>query len=275
MPELPEVETVCRGLRQAILSKKIQSIVIRETRLREPLQPEKLHNVLPGKIIEKIDRRAKYIIISLSGGFKILAHLGMSGQIVVQARNENYRKHDHIILYLSDELQMRFHDPRRFGMFALLHAHEVETHPRLKNLGYEPLEIKTTPALTWPQVKKSKKPIKNLLMDASFIVGVGNIYANEALFFSGVHPQKIAGKLSENKWKAILQQVKIILDRAIEQGGTTLNDFVNSSGENGYFQLELAVYGREAQPCKSCLTPIKRIVQSGRSTFFCPQCQRK
>ncbi len=274
MPELPEVETVCRGLQQTIAGKQIKAVIVRETRLRKPVMSEKLYRLLPGKNLQRIERRAKYIVMHLSDSVIVLAHLGMSGQIVVQPADEQYRKHDHIIANLSEGLQMRFHDPRRFGLFEALTVEEFEKHPRLQHLGLEPLDKGTDAEQTWSHVRQSKKPIKNLLMDASFIVGVGNIYASEALFFAGVHPQKIAGKMSKKKWQELLQQVKTVLAKAIAQGGTTLNDFVNSQGESGYFQLELAVYGRENQTCKTCAKPIKRIVQSGRSSFYCPGCQR-
>ncbi|KAA3612220.1 MAG: bifunctional DNA-formamidopyrimidine glycosylase/DNA-(apurinic or apyrimidinic site) lyase [Calditrichaeota bacterium] len=273
MPELPEVETVCRGLQQTILGKRIQKVLVRETRLRVPVNSKRLEKLLPDEEILNVSRRSKYIIVHLSGQQKILVHLGMSGQLTVQQHNEDFKKHDHIIISISDGLQLCYHDPRRFGLFEVLTENEFKIYPRLLTLGLEPLDKKTTAKVTWPQVKKSKKPIKNLLMDANFIVGVGNIYANEALYFAQIHPQKMANELTARQWEILLQQVQLVLRNAIQLGGTTLNDFVNSTGESGYFQLELAVYGRENEPCKICKEKITRVVQSGRSSFFCPRCQ--
>lgn len=218
MPELPEVETIRCGLQKKLVGQKIESVIIRETRMRVPVDERKLFSELPGQTFLEIGRRSKYLLLHLTKDKILMVHLGMSGRVVLQATDEDFRKHDHIILNLVGGQQFRFHDPRRFGLVELVDASKLQQHVRIKNLGLEPLDNTTTSEVTWIKISTSKKPIKSLLMDANFIVGVGNIYANEALFLAGIHPGKIANSLTRKEWDLLLHQVKLVLHKAIEQG---------------------------------------------------------
>lgn len=273
MPELPEVETVKNGLRQNIVGKTIARVDVRDARLRWPVDTPKLQALLPGRAITVVDRKAKYLIVQLEGDFTLIMHLGMSGRILLYSDAPELHKHDHVVFGFSDGSEMRFRDPRRFGMVDICAVDELPQHKLFAKLGVEPL----SPDLTGEVLKKragaARKPIKNLLMDAHFIVGVGNIYANEALYQASIHPLTAADQLVERDWQHLLEKVQAVLRQAIEMGGTTLNDFVNSSGDPGYFQQELGVYDREGEPCLRCGATIERIVLVGRSTYFCPKCQ--
>jgi formamidopyrimidine-DNA glycosylase len=275
MPELPEIETIKRGLQKNITGKRVVHIDVRDSRLRWPVETGKLATAVLNKEILKITRRAKYLLVELEGNQILIMHLGMSGSILLLGQNRTLDKHDHVVFYFDDRSEMRFRDPRRFGMIDTCPASELASHPRLKNLGFEPLSETLSGEILHQQASHSKKPIKNTLMDASFIVGVGNIYANEALFAAGIHPLTSSNRLQASDWQRLLAKIQHVLESAIAKGGTTLNDFVNSTGDPGYFQLSLAVYGREAERCVRCGTEVRKIVLVGRSTFFCPDCQPK
>lgn len=274
MPELPEVETIKRALALKLPGRRIVQITIRDPRLRWPVDESRLQQLILEQRIEKISRRAKYLLVHTAAESILIMHLGMSGRLLLLAEKRPLHKHDHVIFNLDNGSELRFRDPRRFGMIDAISPGGETLYPRLKDLGVEPLSTSTKAEALYDRAKLLNRPIKNLLMDANFIVGVGNIYASEALFHAGIHPICPARKLRLADWKKLLDQTRHVLRTAIEKGGTTLKDFVNSDGETGYFQLSLAVYGREDHPCLSCGSNILRIVMVGRSTFVCPKCQK-
>ncbi len=273
MPELPEVETVKRGLEKNIVGKTIERLEVRQIKLRWPVDKKLLTMRTKGGTIVKIGRRAKYLCIHLSNDWVVIVHLGMTGNLLIKTQQQAPQKHDHLRFFFTDGVEMRFRDPRKFGMVEIVEATKLETYARFAHLGPEPLADATSAASLYEKASKLKRPIKNLLMDASFLVGVGNIYASEALFYARIHPKTPANKLSKKQWTKLFDEIRAVLQSAIEKGGTTLNDFVDSKGETGYFQLTLAVYGREGEPCPNCQAPIERMVQTGRSSFYCPTCQ--
>jgi formamidopyrimidine-DNA glycosylase len=270
MPELPEVETTVRGIRPHLAGRQIRSVEVRERRLRWPV-PAQI-DALAGQRILRIDRRAKYILLYVDGG-SALVHLGMSGSLRLCEQPVAWRKHDHLGLLLDSGLQLRYHDPRRFGCW-LWQAGDPLEHPLLAGLGPEPLGDAFTAAQLIRAVKGRSTPIKQAIMDAKLVVGVGNIYACEALFAAGIDPRKPAGKVSRPKLGRLVEAIRTVLQRSIEQGGTTLRDFLREDGSPGYFRQQLQVYDRTGLPCHTCATPIQRIVLGQRSTFFCPRCQR-
>ena len=274
MPELPEVETIRRALLKALPGRKITETNVRESRLRWPVDVEKVNRMVTDQVVKTVERRAKYLLIQLSNESSLVVHLGMSGQLLLLTDSRPLQKHDHVIFHFDDRSELRFRDPRRFGMVDVVSSAALTRYPRFAGLGFEPLDVHVTHDILFQKAKRSKKPIKNLLMDASFIVGVGNIYANEALFYAKIHPLTPSNKLGETDWQRLLEKLRDVLTQAIQEGGTTLNDFVNSNGETGYFQLSLAVYGRSGETCANCGKTIQRIVQAGRSSFFCATCQR-
>jgi formamidopyrimidine-DNA glycosylase len=274
MPELPEVETVRRALTLHIIGKVIERIEVRDSRLRWPVDQNKLQDMLLNRTITDITRRAKYLLIHTGDEKTLIIHLGMTGQLLYMTTETPFAKHEHVVFRFSDNTQLRFRDTRRFGMIDAVAAGELRDHPRLANLGLEPLSRQTTGRKLFQRAANSKKPVKNLIMDAAFLVGIGNIYANEALYYAGIHPATSNQNLQEGDWQRLMKQIRRVLRKAISRGGTTLNDFVDSNGESGYFQLSLAVYNREKMPCLHCGTEIRRIVMTGRSTYFCPVCQK-
>ncbi len=253
--------------------RKIVDLHVRDPRLRWPVDETRLRQLAVFETVRCIERRSKYLLIQLGRESAILLHLGMSGSLLLLTEPTPLDKHDHVIFDFEDGSELRFRDPRRFGMVEAVQPGGLRDHPRLVNLGPEPLARSTRPEKLFARASRLQRPVKNLLMDAGFLVGVGNIYANEALFHAGIHPQTAASELGLDEWRLLLRCVRRVLRKAIAAGGTTLNDFVNSNGETGYFQLSLAVYGREGERCKRCGGEIQRIVQVGRSTFFCANCQ--
>ncbi|MEE9168359.1 MAG: bifunctional DNA-formamidopyrimidine glycosylase/DNA-(apurinic or apyrimidinic site) lyase [bacterium] len=276
MPELPEVETVRLGLIQAVAKKRIVDVDIRQEQLRFPVPTARLHQDVVGRRIESIHRRAKYIIFQFSRGRSMLVHLGMSGKLFVTSPDAEMDKHDHVIFLLGSGEHLRFRDVRRFGMIDVCKTSELSHHPRLKDLGVEPLSDDFHLAYCLERAKNSQRPIKNMLMDANVIVGLGNIYANEALFAAKIHPQRDSGSLNEKEWRKLMEAIRSVLQEAIAQGGTTLQDegFRNVLGTGGMFQFKLKVYGREGEKCPRCGRKIVRFVQQGRSSFVCRKCQR-
>ena len=205
----------------------------------------------------------------------ILAHLGMSGNFLFINSNEEFDKHDHVIFYFESKEQLRFRDPRRFGMIDVVLTSELENHKRLINLGVEPLSNLLTPEYCISKSGKSERPIKNCLLDGTFIVGLGNIYINEILFIAGILPNRPAKSISKDEWKKLVSGIKKVLSKAVEQGGTTLQDegFMNILGDKGHFQVSLQIYGKTGEKCPKCVGQIERIVQQGRSSFICKNCQ--
>lgn len=268
MPELPEVETTRRGISPYVENKKIRAVAIRERRLRWPVSDELTS--LSMALVHKLERRAKYLILHLPKGY-IIIHLGMSGSLRVVDSDAPIGKHDHIDLQMSDGKVIRYNDPRRFG--SVLWVEEWENHSLFSRLGPEPLEATFNSEYLYQQAKGKKTNIKQFIMDNKNVVGVGNIYANEALFLSGIHPKRPASNISKTRMEQLVSHIKETLATAITQGGTTLKDFVGGDGKPGYFQQQLKVYGRKGQPCMRCKTTLKEVRLGQRSTVYCPKCQ--
>lgn len=275
MPELPEVETTRRGLLQHILHQQIVRVDVHRTDLREPL-PMLFAKRVTGGSIADIRRRSKYLLIDLqfeqAGKLVMLVHLGMSGSLRICNEAEALRKHDHLVFHLSDKEQLRFHDPRRFGVVTLMLPEEEMTHRLLAHLGPEPFSDDFNVAYVKQALLRRHIPIKSALMDAKFVVGVGNIYASESLFLCGIHPLTPANQAAKHA-KKIIQAVRQTLQAAIEAGGSTLRDYVQSKGETGYFQHKFNVYGRNGLPCVICKNEIKNKMLSCRATYWCDKCQ--
>lgn len=273
MPELPEVETVCRSLVPHVVGRTIVNVQVHQPRLRFPVNISALTTLLPGHRILRIRRRAKYVLMDVDPRACLLLHLGMTGQVRVVSQDTPRATHEHAQFTLDNGQEIRFHDPRRFGWIDAFPSTHEATHPRLINLGIEPLSADFTVDAVHAVTHRTQKPIKHLLMDGAFLVGVGNIYASEALFAAQIHPARPAAELSRARIATLVDAVRTTLDRAIHQGGTTLRDFADADGKAGYFAVSLLVYGREGEPCVHCQRPILRMTQSGRSTFYCAHCQ--
>ncbi|HET7202091.1 MAG TPA: bifunctional DNA-formamidopyrimidine glycosylase/DNA-(apurinic or apyrimidinic site) lyase [Steroidobacteraceae bacterium] len=271
MPELPEVETTRRGIRAALVGHTIRAFDLREPRLRWPVEA-RLVEELAGQRVVDVDRRAKYLLIRLERG-TLIAHLGMSGSLRVMPAGTARLLHDHYDLVLDSGQCLRFNDPRRFGSLHWCTGDPRE-HVLLAALGPEPLEPAFDAAYLARRAKGRRTAVKLFLMDQRIVVGVGNIYASEALFRAGVRPRRAAGRLKAAEWRYVVDAVRDVLSDAIRQGGTTLRDYVSADGTPGYFRQELYVYERTGQPCRRCSTPIRHLVQGQRSTYFCPACQK-
>lgn len=276
MPELPEVETVMRGLSSVLIGRTFTSIELRRKDLRFPL-PKNMPAALVGHKITSLSRRAKYILIHFENDNSLIVHLGMSGRMVIDDGTSGLQKHDHVIFQTNKNQQIKFNDPRRFGMMDMVPTTKAGAHKLLKHLGPEPLETSFSGESLYAKLKTKKIAIKLAIMDQRVVVGVGNIYACEALYAAGIHPERPANKVTLTECKALVTAIKAILKRAIAKGGSSLRDYVQADGELGYFQHEFAVYGREGEKCKACSCKnktIQRITQSGRSTFFCATKQK-
>ncbi len=270
MPELPEVETTRRGIEPHLVGRQFTQILVHDPRLRWRVRDD-LASWLSNRPIQAVERRAKYLILRLDLDERLLIHLGMSGSLRLVEPGSARKKHDHIELTLDHGRILRYHDPRRFGAFLTDHVHTP--HDRLQNLGPEPLSEAFDHAYLHQTLRHRNQAIKILLMSNPIVVGVGNIYANEALFMAAIHPARPAKTLDIAACARLTTAIKTVLSRAIEQGGTTLRDFVREDGRPGYFQQTLHVYDRAGTPCHHCQTPIIRITQAQRATFFCPTCQ--
>lgn len=268
MPELPEVETTRLGL-MPILGASVLALDVMQARLRLPV-PESLSNIV-GETLTTLSRRGKYLLLGTNKGTALI-HLGMSGSLRLTDSHEPYRKHDHVALRLNNGFSLRFHDPRRFGLFLWLEDEPLQ-HSLLSSLGPEPLSPAFTAEHLFTLSRNKKQPIKSFVMDGHVVVGVGNIYANEALFYAGIHPLTPARALSLTDYQRLYQHICRILGTAIERGGTTLRDFVNSKGNPGYFQQELMVYGREGKNCVICQHTLELVRVNNRSTVYCSHCQ--
>jgi formamidopyrimidine-DNA glycosylase len=270
VPELPEVETTRRGIRSALRGRTVAGLVLREHRLRWPVD-RKLGSELAGQRVLEVRRRAKYLLIELERG-TLLAHLGMSGSLRVLPVDAPLLAHDHYDLVLDSRRCLRFNDPRRFGCL-LWATGDPNEHPLLAGLGPEPLERDFTADHLASKARRRRVAIKPFLMDQRVVVGVGNIYASEALFRAGINPRRAAGRVSRERLAGLVQSVRDVLGEAIRQGGTTLRDYVNAEGTPGYFRQKLFVYERAGEPCRTCGTPIRQFTQGQRSTYHCPVCQ--
>jgi formamidopyrimidine-DNA glycosylase len=282
MPELPEVETVRRGLESRLIDATVADVVVRDRRLRWPIAAD-FEAQLRGRRIVAIERRSKYLLFRLAGlvgtdTSTLLAHLGMTGSFVVHSADSPPadKPHDHIDVVLTgrrEALVLRYNDPRRFGSMHYFQGFDAE-QPLLAHLGPEPLTDGLTGAHLYEQTRRRTVAIKQALMDNTLVVGVGNIYANESLFRAGIHPDRAANRVSLARYKRLASEVKTVLTEAIAAGGSTLRDFVNTAGQPGYFQLDYFVYGRDGQPCKVCGSQLKLMRHGGRATVFCSTCQR-
>jgi formamidopyrimidine-DNA glycosylase len=269
MPELPEVETTRRGVAPWCLGEVVEALVVREPRLRW-LVPPRLGQQLVGQRIEAIDRRGKYLLFRTAAG-SLLVHLGMSGSLRVVDAGQLPGKHDHIDIRLQSGTCLRYHDPRRFGCFLWLEPGEL--HPLLSQLGPEPLAGEFDGDHLFRLSRGRTSAVKSFIMDAKVVVGVGNIYANEVLFLSGIHPRRAAGRVSQARYQVLGNNIKQVLTSAVEQGGTTLRDFVGGDGKPGYFAQRLYVYGRGGEDCKACGSRLREIRLGQRTTVFCVTCQ--
>lgn len=270
MPELPEVETSRRGISPYVVGERIEDVVIRERRLRWPVGPE-VDRHLPGQTVTSIGRRAKYLLINTTDGTAIV-HLGMSGSVSIVDIDTPAAVHDHFDITLDSGKALRYRDPRRFG--SLHWTDDLTGHWLLRNLGPEPLSDEFSGDYLWDASRGRRVSVKQFIMNAAVVVGVGNIYASESLYIAGIHPLRAAGRIARQRYDALATTIKTVLQRAIKAGGTTLRDFYGFNGEAGYFQQQLEVYGRDEEPCRRCDRPVSVIVQGQRSTYYCKDCQR-
>lgn len=270
MPELPEVETTLRGLAPHLEGQTIAEVVIRNAKLRWPI-PADLPQLLRGQTVRQLSRRAKYLLMRFDAG-TVLLHLGMSGSLRILSEPQAPDKHDHFELQLSNGQLMRLRDPRRFGSVLWQTGH-TETHPLLAKLGPEPLQAEFTAEHLYQAAQHRRAAIKLLIMDSALVVGVGNIYANEALFRSGITPLLPAHQLSLPRCEKLVTEIKSTLSEAIALGGSSLRDYVNSDGKQGYFQQHYWVYGLAGAACRHCGHPVQHIRQAQRSSFYCSTCQ--
>lgn len=275
MPELPEVETTLRGVNPHITNQTVAAATIRQNKLRWPV-PDHLSHTLQNQTVRACSRRAKYLLVQFDTGI-LLMHLGMSGSLRIFTEGDPHieqpGKHDHIDFTFTNGTVLRYHDPRRFGA-VLWFAGASEHHPLLAGLGPEPLEDEFDADYLYCKLHNQKRAVKLALMDNAVVVGVGNIYANESLFKAGISPKRPANKITKKESERLTEAIRTILQRAIETGGSTLRDFVNSDGQSGYFQQEYNVYGRHNQPCCQCGRPIQKETIGQRGTFYCTHCQK-
>lgn len=272
MPELPEVETVRRGLEPSLVGRRVERVQLNRADLRIPF-PENLAEKINKQAILSIDRRAKYLLIHLGNGLTLILHLGMSGQILVlPQRDYQPRLHDHVRIDFDDGNCLIFRDPRRFGLLTMTETHAIEKHELIKHLGPEPLGNAFHSDYLEDALSRRKGPIKTAIMDQKLVVGVGNIYACEALFRSYINPLSPCNA-NRGGAGALVTAIQDVLRAAIDSGGSTLRDYVRSNGELGYFQHQFRIYGREGEQCYRCATSVTRTVQAGRSTYFCYKCQ--
>lgn len=283
MPELPEVETVMRGIEPAMTGYKIDQLILNRPDLRWPF-PGGMAERVSGTKVLGLRRRSKYIMADLDSDETLLIHLGMSGRILVSGDplgkfahdHPPIEKHDHVIFSMENGARITFNDPRRFGAMDLLDTNSGDAHPLLRTIGPEPFGNEFHENYLVNILKKKNSPIKSVLLDQRIVAGLGNIYVCEVLFRAGISPKRLASKISAKRTAPMVAIIRYVLGEAIQAGGSTLKDFRHSDGELGYFQHTFKVYGREGEACTNtdCGAKIKRIVQSGRSSFYCPKCQR-
>jgi formamidopyrimidine-DNA glycosylase len=274
VPELPEIEVLRRSLAPRLTGRRIERVEVLSPALREPLDRRALSRRLAGRAVTALRRRSKYLLIDVEGGSTLVVHLGMSGRLTLVPAATPREPHEHLALRLDRGERLRLRDPRRFGVAFAAATAGLEADPHFAHLGPEPLDPPLDGAALAAIAAGLSAPVKAFLMDASRLVGVGNIYATEALFRAGIHPARSVARISSGRWARLATAVVEVLEQAIRAGGTTLNDFADGGGNAGYFQVELAVYGRAGEPCPRCAAPVRRLVQSNRSSFYCPRCQR-
>ncbi len=271
MPELPEVETTRAGIAPHLVGQRVVEVKVYQRQLRQPVTPG-LATALKGGVINAVERRGKYLLLK-SGQGCVIIHLGMSGSLRLVKRDQPLEKHDHVAFLLASGKSLRFRDPRRFGL-VLWTRKPPQQHPLITKLGVEPLEANFDGDYLYAAAQKRTVAIKQLIMNGQVVVGVGNIYASEALFRAGVHPARAAKRISRVRYERLVVAIKSVLAEAIKQGGTTLRDFYNGAGEPGYFKQHLKVYGRSGLACVECGAAIRQIVLGQRSTWYCGRCQR-
>ncbi len=274
MPELPEVEVLRRSLEPHLTGDRIERIEVRNPALREPVDPAALARHARGREVGALRRRGKYLLIDLEGGRTVVVHLGMSGRLTLVPGGTPLEPHEHVAFHLRSGRRLRLRDPRRFGVVFALRTAQIPADPHFAHLGVEPLEPGFSGAFLARAAAGRRGAGPPLVMDASVVGGIGNIFATETLFLAGVHPIRSVARISARRWDRVAGEAVLVLRRAIAEGGTTLNDFADGEGRSGYFQVSLGVYDREGEPCPVCRGEIRRIVQAGRSTFYCPRCQR-
>lgn len=270
MPELPEVETTRRGIEPHVVGQRVRRVIVRDARLRWPV-PEDLDVRLSGQRIEAVERRAKYLLIKAESG-TLIGHLGMSGSLRMVPADQPPAKHEHVDIELESGLSLRYTDPRRFG--ALLWTQDPLAHVLLSKLGPEPLTTAFDGGRLFELSRGRSMAVKPFIMDNAVVVGVGNIYAAEALFAAGIDPRRAAGSISRARYDRLAEEIKKVLARSIESGGTTLRDFIGGDGAPGYFKQELFVYGRKGEFCKVCGTGLQEIRLGQRASVYCRKCQR-
>jgi formamidopyrimidine-DNA glycosylase len=274
MPELPEVEVLRRSLEPHLVGDRVERVVVRNPDLREPVRPRALAHATVGRAVEALRRRGKYLLVDLERGSTLVVHLGMSGRLTLAPAAAPPEPHEHVAFHLASGRRLRFRDPRRFGLVLALPTAALPRDPHFAHLGVEPLAPGFSGAALEQAARGRRGPVKAFLMDARVVVGAGNIYASEALFRAGVHPERAVSRIATPRWERLAAGLVAVLSQAIAEGGTTLNDFADGEGNSGEFQVSLAVYDREGEECIRCGRTIARRVQAGRSTFYCPGCQR-
>lgn len=273
MPELPEIESLRQKLAPKLKNAVLSKLVFRRADLRAPL-PKDAPKRLCDKRITSITRRSKYLLINFENAPTLVVHLGMSGRFFFAPKQLPLDAHDHVLIDFKDGRHMRLRDPRRFGMLFLCDPAKQAAHPRFKDLGPEPLEAEFSGSYLLSCCKRAQTPIKSLLMNAHRVVGVGNIYASEALFLSGIRPTRMAARVTAAEADTLCANIKRVLTRSIAAGGTSFRDYVDAEQKPGLYAVNLNVYGRAGRPCPRCATTIKRVTQTGRSSFYCPACQK-
>ncbi len=277
MPELPEVETIVRGLTADVQDKIIADVLIKRKDLRQKM-PDNLAEILINKQITRIKRRAKYLLFDLNESHSLIVHLGMSGKMILKKKDpswqKNLNKHDHIAILLNDNNYLVFNDPRRFGLVDIVETDKINDCKLLSVLGIEPLTKEFDTLYLYNLTRGFKTPIKQFLMDGHKVVGIGNIYASESLFMAKIDPRRTATSLDQEESDKLVTSIKEVLLAAIKAGGSSLKDYRNAADEAGYFQHNFAVYSRANQNCKNCSNKISEIRQAGRATYFCPNCQK-
>ena len=270
MPELPEVETVCRGIRPHVVGQEISRIVVRQPKLRYPVS-RRLPGLLVGQTVRQVGRRAKYILLQCEPG-TVIIHLGMSGSLRIVAGDEPPGRHDHVDICLASGHCLRYRDPRRFGSIVWA-GQKPDNHRLLRVIGPEPFSASLTAAYLYELARGRRSAVKNFIMDSHVIAGVGNIYASEALFYAGIHPARAAGRIALSRYQRLLASIRQVLEAAIDNGGTTLRDFYQADERPGYFKQQLAVYDRAGHACNQCGALIRNLTLGQRASYYCPRCQ--
>jgi formamidopyrimidine-DNA glycosylase len=274
MPELPEIEVLRRSLEPSLVGDRVVGLRVRNAALREPVDRRRLGRLVRGRAVEEVRRRAKYLLIGLEAGSTLVVHLGMSGRLTLLAGDAPAQPHEHVAFRLAGGRRLAFRDPRRFGLVFALPTRRLATDRHFARLGVEPLGEELTGDTLAGLARGRRGPVKSFLMDGRLIVGVGNIYASEALHRATIHPRRSVARISRRSWQRLAAAVRATLEQAIAEGGTTLNDFADGEGRSGYFQVSLRVYGRAGQACPRCGRAVRRLVMAGRSPVYCPGCQR-